>query len=320
MKIGSLQFSNPLVLAPLAGISDYPFRQMARRMGCDLAFTGLISAEGLLRRKRTYLRIERDDHPLSVQLFGSDPKALAEAAGWAEEEGADAIDINMGCPAPQVTGVGAGVDLMRSPERVKQILLEVRRRVKGPLTIKIRSGWDRNRVNAVEVSRIAQDLGVDAIILHPRTGTQGFRGKADWGLIGEVKRSVDIPVIGNGNVTTPSLARKMMEETGCDGVMIGRGSLGNPWIFSPTSLAVAPPLEERRRGMMFHLTMIEEHYGQQESVEKIKTQIFWYTKGLPGSSSLRDRLRGIEERTILFETVANYFDSMQRRNLCLSFP
>jgi tRNA-dihydrouridine synthase B len=304
----------------MAGISDYPFRKIARERGCGLAFTGLMNAEGLLRKKGLYLRIERDDHPLSVQLFGSDPDVLAEAAQWVEGIGADAVDINMGCPANQVVGIGAGVDLMRFPEKVDRILMEVRKGLRIPLSIKIRSGWDSDHINAVEISKMAEDCGVDAIIIHPRTKVQEFRGRADWDLIKEVKQSVSISVIGNGDVTMSSLARKMMEETGCDGVMIGRGALGNPWIFSQATPMSFPSLEERQRVMTLHLSLLERHYGEREAMKKIKRHGAWYTKGLPASSCFRRKLFALKEREAFFETIASYFELVKRRNPCQSLP
>ena len=228
MKFGSLRLSGNLVLAPMSGISDYPFRRIAKEHGCSLVFTEMVSAEGLLRKGKSFLKIGENEHPVSVQLFGSKPGILAEAAQMAESLGADAIDINMGCPAKQVVEAGAGVNLMRFPEKVKEILTKVRKEVKSPLTIKIRSGWDGEHINAVEISRIAEDCGVNAISIHPRTKVQGFRGRADWDLIRELKRATRLPVIGNGDVTNSFLAETMIEETGCDGVMIGRGALGIP--------------------------------------------------------------------------------------------
>jgi len=327
MRLGNLQFDRPLFLAPMSGITDYPFRRLAKENGCDLVFTEMVSAEGLLRKGESFLKVEEDEHPISVQLFGSNREVLAEAAKMAEAMGADAIDINMGCPAQQVIESGAGADLMRFPEKVKRILTKVRKEVKGPLTIKIRSGWDGEQINAVEISKIAEDCGVDAIILHPRTKVQGFRGRADWNLIGEAKKAVHIPVIGNGDVTTPFLAKRMLEETGCDGVMIGRGALGNPWIFSQKNMdfgkeerpAVGPFVKERQRVIGLHFSLLRTHYGDEGAMKKVRRHIAWYTKGLPHSASFRSTLAGMREKEALFEAVKSYFDMIERKGQCQSF-
>jgi len=313
MKIGNLELLSPLILGPMAGISDYAFRRLARAQGCGLAFTGLINAQGLLRKMEAYLKIERDDHPISVQLFGSDPEVLAEAAKRAAERGADAVDINMGCPARQVIGIGAGVDLMRSPEKVGRILTQVRSVLEIPLSIKIRSGWDNDHINAVDIGRMAERCGADAIIIHPRTRVQEFRGRADWSLIREVKESVRIPVIGNGDVTSPSLARKMVKETGCDAVMIARGSLGNPWIFSQAGDMASPSLEERQSLILQHFALLEGDDGGQEAMKKIKRHVAWYTKGFPGSASFRESLFTLKEKEAFFEALAFYFGSIRLR-------
>lgn len=325
MALGNLQLYHPLFLAPMSGITDYPFRRLVRETGCGLTFTGLVSAEGLIRKKESLLKIGQDDHPVSVQLFGSSPEVLAEAAAMAESMGADAIDINMGCPARQVIEAGAGVDLMRSPEKVKKILIAVRGRVNCSLTIKIRSGWDKHHINAVEISKIAEGCGVDAISLHPRTMDQGFRGRADWNLIGDVKRSVSIPVIGNGDVKTPFLAKRMIEETGCDGVMVGRGALGNPWIFSPENSdhAESRPnptlsLKERRQVIEYHFSLLQDHYGEKKAVKEVRKHLYWYTKALPFSASFHSKLSTLKEKEAMFEAVRSYFDFVERRNECLS--
>ena len=198
MNLGNLQLDHPIFLAPMSGITDYPFRQLVKGHGCPFAFTEMVSAEGLLRKGKSFLKIEKDEHPVSVQLFGSNLEILTEASAMVEAAGADAIDINMGCPAKQVIETGAGVDLMRFPEKMKRILIRVRKTIKIPLTIKIRSGWDREQINAVEISKIGEDCGVDAIIIHPRTKAQGFRGRADWNLIGEVKSSQIFLSLGMG--------------------------------------------------------------------------------------------------------------------------
>ena len=325
MNIGNLQLSSPLVLAPMAGITDTPFRQLAKEKGCGLTFTGMVSAEGLLRKGESSLEIAEDEHPVSVQLFGSNPEVLAEAAKVAEGMGADAIDINMGCPVKQVIETGAGVDLMRFPEKVKRILVEVRKGVKCPLTIKIRAGWDQEYINAVAISKIAEDFGMDAISIHPRTKIQGFRGRADWNLIGEVKRAVKIPVIGNGDVTTPFLTKRMMEETGCDGVMIGRGALGNPWIFrcdnsdlSEERAAIFPSLEERQRVIEHHFSLLQNRYGEKGAMQKIRRHVAWYSRGLPFGASFRLKLSGLKEKEGLFEAVKSYFDFIKGRVACQS--
>jgi len=325
MKLGNLRLNSNLVLAPMSGITDYPFRQLAREMGCGLVFTEMVSAEGLIRRGEAFLKIKKDEHPVSVQLFGSDPEVLAEAAGMAEAMGADAIDLNMGCPAKQVVMTGAGVDLMRFPEKVKGILIKVRKKVKKPVTIKIRSGWDGKHINAVEISKVAEDCGADAISIHPRTRDQGFRGRADWNLIGEVKKTVRIPVVGNGDVITPSIAKKMSEETGCDGVMIGRGALGNPWIFGfKNSMplegepAIPPSLEERKNMIHHHFLLTQTHYGEKGAVKKIRKHVYWYTKGLPCCAFFHSKLSGLREKEALFEAIHSYFDFVQGRNPCQS--
>ena len=318
MRVESLQLISNLVLAPMSGITDYPFRQLAREMGCGLVFTEMVSAEGLLRKGEALLKIKKDDHPVSVQFFGSNPAVLAEAAARIEALGADTIDLNMGCPAKQVVKTGAGVALMHFPEKVRGILVEMRKKVKIPLTIKIRSGWDEKHINAVEISKIAQDCGVNAIFLHPRTKVQGFHGRADWNLIGEVKRAVRIPVIGNGDVTTPSLVKKMFEEARCDGVMIGRGALGNPWIFSTKNSGLwekeaAISLEEKRRMIDRHFSLVQGHYGEKGAVIKIRKHIYWYTKGLPCCASFHSKLSSLKGKETLFEAITSYFDWLLRK-------
>jgi nifR3 family TIM-barrel protein len=326
MRLGNLQFDHPIFLAPMSGITDYPFRRIAMKHGCNLVFTEMVSAEGLLRKGKSLLKIGEDEHPVSVQLFGSNPEVLAEAAQMAESEGAGVIDINMGCPADQVTETGAGVDLMRFPEKVKEILTKVRRKVKRALTIKIRSGWDEENINAVEISKIAEGCGVDAISIHPRTKIQGFRGRADWSLIGEMKGTIHIPIIGNGDVTTPLLAKKMFEATGCDGVMIGRGALGNPWIFNSTKFSllegrsvVQPSPEERQRVIGFHFSLLLNYYGEKGAMREIRRHVAWYTKGLPSSASFRSRLSALKGKEQLFEAIEFFFDRIKRRGECQSF-
>lgn len=321
MKLGNLQLPNNLFLAPMAGITDYPFRQLAREHGCGLPFTEMVSAEGLLRKGESFLKMVEGEHPISVQLFGSKPEALAEAAAKAEAFGADAIDLNMGCPAKQVVKAGAGADLMRDPEKAERILMGMRKRVTCALTVKIRSGWDETQINAVEISKLAENCGIDAITVHPRTRIQGFRGRADWSVIAAVKRAVRIPVIGNGDVNRPFLIKKMLEETGCDGVMIGRGALGNPWVFSVNHSehsASGPviPLEERRQVIGRHISLIQNYYEERHLTSQIRKHLYWYTKGLPNCAAFHAQLSSLKKKEKLLQTFYSYFDSIQRREPC----
>jgi len=318
MKLGNLQLPNNLFLAPMAGITDFPFRQLVREMGGGLTFTEMVSAEGLLRKGKPLLKLEKGEYPVSVQLFGSKPEVLAEAAWQAQAEGAVAIDLNMGCPAKQVVKTGAGAALMCSPETVKTILTRMRQRITCPLTIKIRSGWDEKQINAIEISKLAEDCGVDAITIHPRTKEQAFRGRADWNLIAEVKRAVRIPVIGNGDASTPSLIQKMLVDTGCDGVMVGRGALGNPWIFSgsnshPKKSISEISLQERWKVIQRHLFMIQNYYGKVHSIYQIRKHLYWYTKGLPHCTSFHATLSQLKELGTLLKAFHLYMESIQRR-------
>ncbi len=318
MRLGNLRLHSNLMMAPMAGITDYPFRQLVREMGGGLTFTEMVSAEGLLRKGRPFLKLKEGEHPVSVQLFGSKPAILAEAASQIQGMGAAAIDLNMGCPAKQVVKTGAGVALMRFPEKVEGILKEMRKQVSCPLTIKMRSGWDEKQINAVEISKIAEGCGVDAITVHPRIQNQAFRGSADWNVITEVKRAVRIPVIGNGDVNSFDSIQKMLDETGCDGVMIGRGALGNPWIFTwPSSPSWTTgrtvPFEEREKVIHHHLSMIRDHYGESRSISQMRKHLFWYTKGFPNCASFHSTLSRLKEIEALLEAVHLFFESIRRR-------
>jgi tRNA-dihydrouridine synthase B len=316
MIIGRLRLKNGVFLAPMAGITDLPFRVIVREFGCGLAFTEMVSANGLLRGKGKTCRCldsSPDDRPLGIQLFGSDPIALSEAARIAAEKGGDLLDINMGCPVKKVVKTGSGAALMRDPHRVAAILGAVRGAVELPLTVKIRAGWSHRETNACEIGRIAEDCGVDAVILHPRTAEQGFGGISDWGLIASLKGQLRIPVIGSGDIRSPEDAVRMFRETGCDGVMVARGCLGNPWIirniFSRMSggAASAPSLAEREETVRRHLALAIDYYGEKVGTRDFRKHLLWYTKGLPGGAQFRQAAGGIADPTAAGEALRGYF-------------
>ncbi len=322
MKIGNLHLSNNLIMAPLAGITDLAFRTIVRRYGCGLCYTEMVSADGLVRGHRAtfnYLRSDPGDRPLIAQVFGSDPAVLAAAARVIEEGGlADAVDINMGCPVKPVIRRGAGAALMRDPEKVRLILQATRKATTLPLTIKIRAGWSPKEKNALEIARIAEQEGADAIAVHPRTASQGFSGRADWSVIAEVKTALKIPVIGNGDVETPDDVSAMSDSTGCDAVMIGRSALGNPWIFRDAlrlrageGTGLAPP-EEKERLIGEHLMMSVGLYGEVTGVNHFRKHLFWYTRGLRGSAAFRKEAGTITGKSNVLAKVSAYFEELSR--------
>jgi len=312
LKIGSLSLKNSFCLAPMAGITDLAFRTIVRPFGCALCLTEMVSADGLVRgmaKSLVYLRSSPLDHPLGVQIFGSEPTTLADAARVVADRGADLVDINMGCPVKNVVKRGAGASLLREPAKIGRILHAVRKATSIPLTVKIRSGWDFSNLNALEVSRIAEESGCDAVIVHPRTASQGFSGRADWQVIEEIKAKTRIPIVGNGDVLRAADARRMIEATGCDGVMVGRGALGNPWIFGkiadpPEAPDDAPDLEERQRIIQEHLRLSVEIFGETMGVQTFIKHLFWYTRGLPGISHFRKiagPVRNLDELRLMID-------------------
>jgi len=319
LKIGSLVLKNCFCLAPMAGITDLAFRMIVRPFGCALCLTEMVSADGLARgmeKSLAYLRSSPPDRPLGVQIFGSDPAALADAARIVADRGADLVDINMGCPVKNVVKRGAGASLMRDPAKIGRSVHAVRKSISIPLTIKIRSGWDFSALNALEVSRIAEDSGCDAVILHPRTASQGFSGRADWRVIEEVKANSRITVVGNGDVLSAADARRMIETTGCDGVMVGRAVLGNPWIFAQITDPPAgrsdnaPDLEERKRVIQEHLHLSVEIFGEPMGVKTFLKHLFWYTRGLPGISHFRKRAGSVRKKDDLRLMIDAFFRAL----------
>lgn len=300
LQIGGVRLANPVVAAPMAGVTDRAFRIVARRFGCGLAYTEMVSDQALLYgNRRTLAILDREGEPgvLSVQIFGSNPDFMARAAQIAEEMGADIIDINMGCPTPKIVKNGEGAALMKDPRLAARIVREVVGRVNVPVTVKMRKGWDEHSANAVELALLAEKAGAAAVAVHGRLRTQFYSGKADWGIIRAVKEAVRIPVIGNGDVWSPQDAQAMLRETGCDGVMIGRAALGNPWIFRQTvhylateELLPPPSLPERVAVALAHFDLLVGTKGEKTAVLAMRKHAAWYLKGVPGAAKLRERV------------------------------
>ncbi len=323
MKIGKLSLRNNVLLAPMAGITDLVFRLLVREFGCALGFTEMISANGLVRgteKSYRYLETTPNDKPLGVQIFGSDPDVLSEAARIVTDRGADLVDINMGCPVKKVLKTGAGGALMKEPAKVAVILQRLREATPLPLTVKIRSGWNHDEISALNIARIAQDCGVDAVILHPRTVNQGFGGRADWSLIASVKKCLNISVVGSGDIRSPEDARRMLDETGCDGVMVGRGVLGNPWIIKNIvyylkgkNVLLPPTLREREGIIKQHLNMSVDFLGAGVGVRNFRKHMSWYTKGLKGGSRFREMVGKADEKESVLDAVHRYFQSINEK-------
>ncbi len=306
MKIGKLKLANPVILAPMAGVTDQPFRRLVREMGCGLVYSEMVSDMGLVyQNERTLemLRIEADERPVALQIFGSDPEAMAKAAKIVARVEPDTIDINMGCPAQKIVKNGEGSALMKTPELAYRIMAAVVEAVDIPVTVKIRSGWSQNSLNAVEMAQLAEKAGIAAIAVHGRTREQFYSGQADWSIIKAVKESVSIPVIGNGDIRSPKDAARMLNETGCDAVMIGRGAQGNPWLFRQVVrylengvLLPGPTMEERIDMVLRHLEMLTQHKGEYIAVREMRCHAAWYTKGLRRAAELRLRFNQAQNK------------------------
>ncbi|MFO7739725.1 MAG: tRNA dihydrouridine synthase DusB [Desulfatiglandaceae bacterium] len=321
LRIGNLKLDNWLVMAPMAGITNLPFRRIAKKMGAALVFTEMISAMGLMRRqKKTYQYLQSDpfEKPLAVQIFGANPEVMARAAEIGVQSGASIVDINMGCPVKKVVKTGAGGALLRVPHQIGEIISAVRRSCTVPLTVKIRSGWSPAESNPIEIAGLIADCGADAITLHPRFVTQGFSGTADWTVISELKKRLKIPIIGNGDVVSPQLALRMKNQTGCDGVMIGRGAIGNPWIFKQildmeNGRAARPPrLHERKALIQEHYRLLSASVGEIRAAKMFRGFLLWYTKGLPHSGRFRGRVNSIKDSYSLFTALDYYFIFLKR--------
>ncbi len=321
MHIGPIAITPPLVFAPLAGITNLPLRLLAKEAGCGLVCSEMVSSNGLVHRSGKTIEMLATDpaeRPLSVQIFGARPGIMAEAAVMVADAGADVLDINFGCAVRKVVKTGAGAALMRTPALARNILQAVRGAVTIPLTIKIRSGWDASGVEAVALGRMAQDCGVDAIAVHPRTAKQGFGGCADWSLIRRIKTQLDIPVIGNGDVASPSDALKMTDATGCDAVMIGRAAIGNPWIFKQivqerAGIAWTPPAPAMRRDAMErYLRDTVALMGETRACRMMRSRLAWFVKGLEGSSRFRGAVTRVASVAEAQVQIAAFFDLLEQ--------
>lgn len=316
MNIGNIELSAPLALAPMAGITDLPFRLICRRLGCGMTVSEMVSAKGLLYKnvKTTeMLRIDDGERPTAIQLFGSVPAELTEAARMVEASGADMIDFNMGCPVPKIVNNGEGSALMKNPQLAHDILAAMVKAVKIPVTVKFRAGWDDNNRNAVEIARAVEAAGVSAVAVHGRTRQQFYEGKADWSIIADVKQAVKVPVFGNGDIFTVADGLRMLEQTGCDGLMIGRGADGNPWLFTALAAALRgeplpqpPSLKERLAQAAEHLEMLIAYKNEVVAVKEMRRHISAYLKGMPHAAEFRGRFHKVDTQEQFSELLAEY--------------
>ncbi|MEG1292658.1 MAG: tRNA dihydrouridine synthase DusB [Clostridium sp.] len=313
LKIGNVEIKNNVALAPMAGVTDLPFRLLCKEQGCGLMCTEMISAKALLYKNKNtgpLLETRAEERPLAVQLFGSDPDIMSEMALQLEAGPYDIIDVNMGCPVPKIVNNGEGSALMKDPKLVEAILTAMVKKLKKPVTVKFRKGFNDSTVNAVEIAKIAESCGVAAVAVHARTREQYYSGYADREIIRLVKEAVRIPVFGNGDIFTPQDAKAMIEETGCDGLMIARGAKGNPWIFAQinhyldTGELLPPPSPEEVRNMILrHGCLQIEYRGEYIGMREMRKHVAWYTAGYPNSAALRNDINLVESLDELVDLI-----------------
>ena len=321
LHIGAVTIENPVILGPMAGVTDLPFRVLCHEHGAGLVCTEMVSAKAILYHNRNtedLMRTDEREHPVSLQLFGSNPEDVSEAASMIEDRPFEIFDFNMGCPVPKVVNNGEGSALMKNPELAGRIISAVVKKVKKPVTVKIRTGFDKEHINAVEVAKILEDAGASAIAVHGRTRSQFYSGEADWNVIRQVKEAVSIPVIGNGDIRSPEDAEKMIRETGADGVMIARAAEGNPWIFSRTSAWLAsgkklpgPTVKELQDTILRHAAMMIECKGERIAVREMRKHVSWYTAGYPDSAALRRKTNTAENFSEMQEMLGDFFGKLE---------
>lgn len=304
LRIGNTILENNVILAPMAGVTDLPFRLLCREQGAGCVVTEMVSAKAILynnRNTKELMQIHPQERPAAIQLFGSDPDIMAQIAARIEDGPYDFIDVNMGCPVPKVVNNGEGSALMKNPKQAEKVLSAMVKAVKKPVTVKFRKGFNDTCVNAVEFAKMAEASGVAAVAVHGRTREQYYSGKADWDIIRQVKEAVKIPVIGNGDIFTPQDAGRMMEETGCDGIMVARGAKGNPWIFRRINhyldtgeILPGPSIEEIQAMILRHGHMLAAYKGEQTAMREMRGHVAWYTKGMPHSAALRNEINQVE--------------------------
>lgn len=322
-KIGPVDIENPFVLAPMAGITDLPFRMLCKEQGAGLLYTEMVSAKAISYRNRNTLplmEISPKEHPVALQIFGSEPELMAEVARSIEDQPFDILDINMGCPVPKVVNNGEGSALLKDPELIRKIVSAVSRAVKKPVTVKMRIGFEGADVDPAETAKIMEDAGAAAIAVHGRTRQQYYSGKADWDTIRKIKEAVSVPVIGNGDVDSPKKAEAMLKETGCDGVMIGRAVRGNPWIFREMNyyfetgeLLPRPSVEELKEMILRHARHQIEKKGEYTGIREMRKHVAWYTAGMRHSAGIRresNLISGYEELKALLDRLSQQENKM----------
>ncbi len=301
-KIGNIEIKNQIVFAPMAGVSNISYRTIIKEMGAGLIYSEMISTMGIIyngKKTLDLINFNEKERPISIQIFGNDKESFIKAAKFIEENyHPDIIDINMGCPVPKVAVKSqAGSALLKDPNKIYEIVKSVVEETNTPITVKIRSGWDEKNINAIEVAKKIEEAGASAIAIHARTRNQGYSGKADWSIIKQVKQAVKIPVIGNGDITSPELAKKMIDETGCDAIMIGRATLGNPWIikecvhYLETGEILPKPTDKEKIKMIeTHYNLLKKYTNEKQALLEIRTHALWYLKGIPGTKEIKNKI------------------------------